>query len=185
MVTIIVEGKTDSEFLIDFINQHFPNILREKYSIKIFEGKDKIFQLNYHIYDEIEELVKNDIIEKILICVDADDPKDDCPVRGYRETEQKLNELIEELDFNIGIDYFIFSDEENKSGYLESFLLSILDEEQKNCIKNFRECFRYDLKDKFVFNTFYKQNSYSFDYSHQNFYELKQKLINLFEGIEL
>lgn len=184
MVTIIVEGKTDSEFLIDFINKNFPNISREKYDIKIFEGKDKIFQLNYHIYDEIEEFVKNDITEKILICVDADDPKDDCPVRGYNKTKQKLNTLIKGLDFNIVIDYFIFSDEENKSGYLESFLLSVLDEEQKNCIKNFRECFRYDLKDKFVFNTFYKQNSYSFDYSHSNFNKLKEKLKNLFKGIE-
>ena len=181
MVAIIVEGNTDSDFLLDFIEKVFPNILREKFDIKVFDGKDNIFKYNY--YDEIEQNVENEIIEKILILIDADDPKDECPIRGYEESENKLKELIENLDFGIDINYFIFSDENKNSGYLETFLLSVLSDEQKRCVADFRECFEYDLSDKFVFNTFYKQNRHPFDYSHPNFNELKEKLLNLFEGI--
>ena len=183
MVTIIVEGKTDEDFILDFIEKQFPNILRDKFNIKIFDGKDNIFKLNHDFYDEIEEEVKKGKIEKILILIDADDPKDNCPIRGYENSEKELQELIDNLDFNIEIDYYIFSDESKNNGYLETFLLSVLDTEQKDCIKAFRGCFKYNLSDKFVFNTFYKQKQYPFDYSHQNFGELKGKLRDLFDGI--
>ena len=179
MVVIIVEGHSDREFLQDFISKTF-NIAKEKYEFKVFDGKDNIFKLNHFYYDEIEKEL--DLIEKILIVVDADDPKDKCPIRGYEETEQKLKELINNLGFSVPIDYFIFCDEDKK-GYLESFLLSVLDEEQKDCIKNFKDCFAYNLSDKWVYNSFYKHNDHPFDFSHSNFDELKQKLQTLFEGI--
>ena len=183
MVTFIVEGTTDSSFLLDFVKKVFPDISREKFDIKVFDGKDNIFKLDYKLYDEIEDDITDGIIEKILILIDADDPKDECPIRGYKESENKLKELIENLDFGIDINYFIFSDENKNSGYLETFLLSVLNDEQKRCVADFRECFEYDLSDKFVFNTFYKQNRHPFDYSHPNFDELKEKLQNLFKGI--
>jgi len=176
MVTIVVEGKTDREFLQDFISKTF-DVAKEKYNFKIFDGKDNIFKLSHKYYEEIEKEL--DTIDKILIAVDADDPKDKCPIRGYEETEQKLKEHIEDLDFNIPVDYFIFSDDEQR-GYLESFLLSVLDEEQKACINTFKDCFAYDLSDKWVYNSFYKHNDHPFDFSHSNFDELKQKLQNLF-----
>ena len=177
MVEIIVEGKTDAEFLNDFINSNF-NIAREKFDIKVFDGKDNIFKLNHKYYDEIEEMLH--IIDSIIIFADADDPNDTSPIRGFEETEKKLKELIENLDFNIPIDYYIFCDE-RKEGYLESFLLSVLDDNQKECIQSFKECYKYDLTDKWVYNSFYKQKNYPFDYSNPNFSQLKIKLQNLFK----
>ena len=180
MVVIIAEGKTDIEFLKDFILNEL-NISREKFEIKDFNGKNNIFKIDCKIYDEIENEL--DIIDSILITADADDPKDPSPIRGYKETESALKKLIKDLDFKISIDYYIFCDK-NRKGYLESFLLSVLDDEQKECIEAFKECYKYELKDKLTYNTFYKQKAYPFDFNHPNFNELKTKLKNLFEGIE-
>ncbi len=177
MVIFVVEGVTDKEFFEDFLTKL--NINKNRYEFRNFKGKDNIFNLNHKYYDRIEDEL--DIIEKIFIAVDADDPKDECPIRGYNKTEEKLKELIENLDFDLPIDYFIFSDEYREKGYLESFLLSVLDNEQQECVEQFRDCYKYELNDKWVFNSFYKQKKYPFDYNHPNFNELKQKLINLFK----
>jgi len=59
--------------------------------------------------------------------------------------------------------------------------LSILDEKQKGCISDFKACYKYELTDKWIYNTFYKQKRYPFDFNHKNFDELKEKLKNLFE----
>ena len=177
MVVFIVEGITDKEFFEDFLNSL--NIEKNRYEFRNFKGKDNIFNLNHKYYDKIEDEV--DIIDKLFIAVDADDPKDECPIRGYKQTEEKLKELIKNLALDLPIDYFIFSDEEKEKGYLESFLLSVLEKEQKECIEEFKNCYKYELSDKWVFNTFYKQKKYPFDYNHPNFNKLKQKLINLFK----
>jgi len=177
MVTFIVEGDSDKDFFIDFLTEL--GITKDRYKIKIFNGKDNIFKLSCPLYDEIENEL--DIINKIFIAVDADDPKDKSPIRGYEETQKHLNNLIKDLEFDVFIDYFIFSDKDKNRGFLETFLLSVIEDEQKECIDNFRECYKYELSDKWVYNTFYKQKKYPFDFSHPNFDELKQKLINLFE----
>ncbi len=178
MVVIITEGKSDIEFLNDFISTKF-NISKDKYKFKNFEGKDNIFKLDHKFYDEIENEL--DIIDAIFITTDADDPKELSNIRGYNKTKEKLEELIKNLDFDIFMDYYIFCDEK-KEGYLESFLLSVLDNKQKECIKNFKTCFQYELSDKWVYNSFYKHHKYPFDYSHPNFNTLREKLQNLFEG---
>ena len=180
MVIIITEGKTDIEFLEDFINSEL-SIPREKYEFKNFEGKDNIFKSSHEIYDEIEGEL--DIINSIFITVDADDPNDPSPVRGYHETKDAIEILTSNLDFDIPMDHFIFCDE-NREGFLESFLLSVLDDEQTKCIENFRGCYKYELSDKWAYNTFYKQKKHPFDFSHPNFNILKTKLQTLFEGTE-
>jgi hypothetical protein len=180
MVAIIVEGKTDQEFLDDFIRDQF-SVSREQVEFKIFKGKDNIFKLDHQLYEEIEN--EQDIYERLLIVVDADYPKDTSPIRGYGATEKALKKLIVDLGFGIETDYFIFSDTDKQTGCLESFLLGVLDNDQKECIEDFRGCYEYELSDKWVFNTFYKQQKHPFDYDHPNFSELKQKLQNLFEGI--
>ncbi len=177
MVIIITEGKTDIEFVDDFIKSVL-EIPRERYEFKNFEGKDNIFQVSHPIYDEIEKEL--DIVDAIFICVDADDPSDPSPIRGYNETEDALKRLKDDLGFDVPIDYYIFCDE-NREGFLESFLLSFLDDEQKACIQNFRECYKYELSDKWTYNSFYKQKQHPFDFSHPNFNDLKQKLTNLFK----
>jgi len=178
MVAILFEGKSDGRFFDDILNTYNLSIDIVYYD---FKGKDNLFNIGHKFYDEIEEDIKNiGRIQKILIVADADNPKDLNPNRGYKATESKIKEIIENLDFDIPIEYYIMCDE-NQEGYLESFLLSVLDEKQKKCIEDFKSCFKYELTDKWVYNSFYKHNNYPFDFSHQNFNELKQKLKNLFK----
>lgn len=180
MVAILFEGKSDGKFFDDLLYEY--KLPKDKAIYYSFEGKDNLFNIFHKYYDEIENSIKIGRIEKMLIALDADNPKDSNPHRGYEATKLKIKEVIENLDFNIPVDYYIMCDE-NKEGYLESFLLSVLDSEQKECIKNFKDCFKYELTDKWVYNSFYKQKNYPFDFNHPNFDNLKQKLQNLFEGI--
>ena len=87
------------------------------------------------------------------------------------------------MAFDVSVDYYIMCDEK-KEGHLESFLLSVLEDEQKECIESFRDCYKYELTDKWAYNEFYKQKKYPFDFSHDNFKELKTKLTNLFKEVE-
>ena len=174
MVVIAYEGKSDGEFF---------NSLLKAYELPAavyydFKGKDNILNITHSHYDEIESDLKK--ISKILLVVDADNEIDPNPNRGYKASEKALRELIKNLEFDISIEYHIMCDEK-KEGNLESFLLSVLDNEQKVCIDNFKECYKYELTDKWAYNTFYKQKKHPFDYQHQNFKVLKEKLINLFK----
>ncbi|CAA6808082.1 MAG: Unknown protein [uncultured Campylobacterales bacterium] len=175
MVIIAYEGKSDEKFLDDLLSEY--ELQKDAVIYYDFEGKDKLFDINHRYYDEIKQKHLSKI-KKMLLIVDADNKKDPNPNRGYKASEKKLQEIINNLDFDIVIDYYIMCDDK-KEGNLESFLLSVLDDEQKECIDKFRKCYKYDLTDKWAYNTFYKQKKEPFNFSHTNFDELKQKLINL------
>jgi len=177
MVIIAFEGKTDREFLNSFLSAY--KLPQNEVIYFNFEGKDNILNISHSYYDEIEKKYI-DKIDDMLIVVDADNKSDPNPNRGYKASKIALLQLIDNLDFNINIQYHIMCDE-NKEGHLESFLLSVLDDKQKECFENFKECYKYELSDKLVYNTFYKQMKHPFDFNHSNFNELKQKLKNLFE----
>ena len=174
MVIVAYEGKSDGEFFDSLLDTY--NLPRATYYD--FKGKDNILNSSHDYYDEIENDLKK--IKKILIVVDADNEKDTNPNRGYEASEIALKKLIRDLEFNVPIEYHIMCDEK-KEGNLESFLLSVLDDEQKECIDTFKECYEYELTDKWAYSTFYKQKKHPFDFSHRNFDELKQKLQKLFE----
>lgn len=177
MVIIAYEGKSDSEFLDKIIEEY--DLPQNEVIYYDFSGKDNILNISHSYYDEIEKYHLNKI-EKMLIIVDADNERDTNPNRGYEASEKALQSLIKDLEFNIDIDYHIMCDSK-KEGNLESFLLSVLDDKQKKCINNFKECYKYELTDKWTYNTFYKQKKHPFDFKHKNFDELKQKLKKLFE----
>ena len=181
MVAILFEGKTDVAFFDSLVNHY--ELDKDQVIYKNFEGKDNVFNISHEHYDTLEKSIEQERITKLLIIVDADNPKDPSPCRGYTETQTKLNELKDDLDFNIPVDFYIMCDK-NQEGYLESFLLSVLDGTQRLCIDKFKACFEYELSDKWVYNSFYKHHKHPFDFSHANFNALKQKLQTLFEGIE-
>jgi len=179
MVAILFEGKTDRQFLEQICKTYELPLDKIKYFN--FEGKDNLFNISDSNYDELENDIKVlQKIDKILIVTDADNKNDPNPYRGFKATKNKLKETISKLDFDIPIDYYIMCDE-NKQGNLESFLLSVLDEEQKKCIDEFKKCYKYELNDKWVYNTFYKQKKHPFDFEHPNFTLLKNKLMDLFK----
>ncbi len=175
MVIIAYEGKSDGEFFDSLLEEY--KLSKNEVIYYDFQGKDNLFNISHSYYDEIEKMQNK--LDAMLLVVDADNKKDPNPNRGYEASEQKIKELIENLEFNMPIDYYIMCDEKQE-GYLESFLLSVLNNEQKKCIESFKKCFQYELIDKWVYNSFYKHNKYPFDFSHENFTTLKQKLQDLF-----
>jgi len=178
MVIIAYEGKSDGEFFDTLLSEY--NLPFNEVIYYDFEGKDNLFNIGHDYYDEIEKTHLSKI-EKILLVVDADNEKDPNPNRGYGASEKALKKLIKDLSFeDVFIDYYIMCDNK-KEGNLESFLLSVLDDEQIKCIKNFRECYKYELSDKWAYNTFYKQKKEPYNFEHENFNNLKQKLKNLFK----
>jgi len=178
MVIIAYEGKSDGEFFDTLLDEY--NLDKNEVTYYEFEGKDNLLNIGHKHYDEIEKNYLK-IVNKILFVVDADNKKDPNPNRGYDASEKSLKKLIEDLSFeDVIMDYYIMCDEK-REGYLESFLLSVLDDTQKRCIEKFKECFEYELTDKWVYHSFYKHNGYLFNFSHPNFNKLKQKLKNLFK----
>ncbi len=179
MVAILFEGKSDQKFLNEVCASFELSI--EKIMYYNFQGKDNIFDLSHVNYDDLENDINNlQRVSKVIIIVDADNKEDPNPHRGFSASKTKLEAIIKALDFSIPIDYYIMCDMK-KEGNLESFLLSVLDENQLNCINTFRECYEYRLNDKWVYNTFYKQKKHPFDFTHPNFNLLKEKLQWLFQ----
>jgi len=177
MVVIAYEGKSDGEFFDILLKDY--DLPSNEVIYYDFEGKDNLFNILHPYYDEIEKKHLNKI-DAMLLVVDADNKKDPNPNRGYEASESKLKEVINDLSFDITIEYYIMCDE-NQEGYLESFLLSVLQDKEKECIQSFKSCFEYDLSDKWVYNSFYKHNQHPFDLNHPNFDELKQKQKSLFK----
>jgi hypothetical protein len=180
MVAIIFEGKSDAKIINQICDAY--NLPKETIKYFDFKGKDNIFNTSNKYYDEIEnDINKLQKINKILIVVDADNDNDKNPNRGFKASKIKLEEIIRYLNFSIPIDYYIMCDK-NKVGNLESFLLSVLDDEQKECIEKFKNCYKYELSDKWTYNSLYKHKKHPFDFNHPNFNILKEKLINLFDN---
>ncbi|CAA6819561.1 MAG: Unknown protein [uncultured Sulfurovum sp.] len=177
MVIIAYEGKSDGEFFDSLLDTC--GLDKDSVYYYDFEGKDNLFNISHQYYDEIEKNFLSKV-NKILLVVDADNEKDPNPNRGFIASENKLKETIKGLSFFVPIDYYIMCDENNE-GNLESFLLSILDDTQKECIQKFRDCYKYELTDKWAYNSFYKQKKEPFDFEHPNFNTLKQKLQTLFK----
>lgn len=177
MVAILFEGISDKAFFHSILEEY--NLEKTEVVFYGFEGKDNLFKISHSNYNYLESDIDVGRVTKALLVVDADNEKDTNPNRGFKASKTKLEEVITELDFDISLDYYIMCDE-NKEGNLESFLLSVLEDNQKECIEKFRECYKYDLTDKWAYNTFYKQKKYPFDYNHENFKPLKDVLTNLF-----
>lgn len=177
MVAILFEGVSDENFFNSILDEY--KLPKEEVTFLNFEGKDNIFNISHKNYNDLETDIDAGKITKAIIVVDADNKKDPNPNRGFEASKAKLKETINDLSFPITIDYYIMCDE-NKGGNLESFLLSVLEDEQKECISKFRDCYKHKLSDKWAYNTFYKQKNEPFNFQHQNFNLLKEKLKNLF-----
>jgi hypothetical protein len=126
--------------------------------------------------------------EKILFVIDADDVINDAIYGGYENTEKALNGLISQLDFQDISSTHIMCDPITKTGYLESFILSTIPEQQRNCIERFLDCSQFKSKENHkailnqIYNIAYPNAPYNF--AHPHFEELKTKLRELFSGFD-
>ncbi len=181
-IAIVCEGKSDKEFLKKVIaHLGFPENNASFYTLG---GKSKFFDLTNKSYQDIKLEIKSGQIDNILFVVDADDEKSDMKNGGYENTQLALNALISELGFNLISQTYIMCDPITKTGYLESLILSTISEKQRNCISCFLNCSEFKEKEnhKAILNEIYNlgyPNS-PFNFKHQNFNSLKEKLKNIF-----
>jgi hypothetical protein len=79
-------------------------------------------------------------------------------------------------------------DPETKVGYLESLILSTIEQEQRNCIQCFLSCSQFESKEnhKAILNQIYKlaYPNAPYDFSHSYFNDLKTQLTQLFAESE-
>ena len=150
-------------------------------------SKSNFFKQDNNNYKELLLDIKRAAIKKVLFIVDADYSEKDATYGGYTNTQTALNKIIASLNIESYSNTYVMCDPSDKCGYLESFILSTISEEQRSCIETFLECSDFTSKEnhKAILNQIYK-TAYPkapFDFSHENFNELKQKLQTLFEGI--
>jgi hypothetical protein len=180
-IAILCEGKTDKEFLKLFLKDLGADTT--KIVFFVLGNKSNFFKQDNKNYKELLIKINTETVDKILFVLDADSIENDSLYGGYNNTENELNKIISSLKL-LNYDTYIVCDSKTKDGYLESLILSTLNIKQKDCITNFLKCSKFKGKDnhKAIINQIYKQaypNS-PYDFSHQNFNELKTKLKALF-----
>ena len=186
-VAILHEGNSQKNYDNELLKLLIENLGLDVKQVKFFGmgSKSNFFKADNSNYKELQTDLELENISKVLFFVDADDVKNDNLYGGYENTEKALQEIIQKLSLKKRADYFITCDPKNKSGYLESFILSTIPKEQKECIDTFLECSQFKSKenDKVILNKIYKMAypNTPYDLKHENFSELKQKLSDLFE----
>jgi len=149
--------------------------------------KSNFFKSEHPSYKNLKNLIECEEINKLLFVVDADYEHNDKKHGGYKNTENALKNIIDELGFQDYSDIYIVCDPKTKEGYLESLILSTIPEQHNLCIQNFLSCSEFKSKEnhKSILNQIYKiaYPNKPYDFSHENFDTLKQKLRNLFEEI--
>jgi len=179
MVRIFCEGNDDKVFLRLLLNDLKRNneiIGVENFDsfIKVMGGKSKL--LDVESYKTTNKRVGKNI-QKVLFVFDCDFEEDDNLSGGLDNSIKAIEELIDILDWQIEVNYYIF----NKN--LDYFIIDTL--EKNNNFLACEECF--DLKklnkNRKILTCIYKSlyPKAPFDFSHKNFNELKQKLKNLFK----
>lgn len=147
-------------------------------------SKSNFFKKNSLKYKELLQSIRIDQISKALFILDADSEENDRKYGGYEKTQLETSKLLEELGISEISDIYISCDPATQEGYLESLILSTIPTKQRECIEQFLSCSEFKSKDnaKAILNQIYKQAypNAPYDFSHENFSELKEKLVDLF-----
>jgi len=178
---IFCEGNDDRGFIIGLL-KHLENVgklnTKPEYSKYIFPKGCKSELLKQENYKKESKLIGKQI-KKALFVFDADFEQDNSTTGGLEDSEKCIKQLIEDLNWNIEVDYYIFDKN------LDDFIIKTLSKEEQNCFKAFDECL--DIQDKnknkkistCIYKKLYPKAPYNF--SHKNFTPLKQKLTDLFQ----
>ena len=182
MVKIICEGSDDKTFLRLLLNDlkntsSLPSIDNFDGYIEKMGGKSKL--LDSSSYKLLNKQIGTKI-KKVLFIFDCDFEEDDRVCGGLNNSRKAIEELITELAWKIEVDYFIFDKN------LDYFIIDTLDKREN--FMGCEECFELKElnKNRKILTCIYKAlyPKKPFDFSHQNFNTLKDKLIDLFKGTE-
>jgi hypothetical protein len=180
MVKIICEGGDDHSFLKLILNdlqankKLSENIIDFASYIKPMGGKSKL--LDSSKYKLLNKQIGTKI-KKVIFVFDCDFEDDDKNCGNFENSKKCIEKLIQELNWNIEIDYYIF----NKN--LDYFIIETL--EQSENFLSCEKCFELKKLNKnrkiltCIYQKLYPKKPY--DFLHPNFNKLKDKLINLFK----
>jgi hypothetical protein len=176
------EGKAKDNWLLKHLISEL-ELDEKQFQFYGVGGKSNFFKLNSWFYPNLQMLVQEDQISKLLFVIDADYSKNDKAHGGYDNVLKVWQETVAHLGLAYISDIYITCDPRSKDGYLESLLLSTLDDEKVTCIQNFLNCSDYPAKEHHksilynIYNTAYPNAPYNF--RHPHFDELKTKLREL------
>jgi len=190
VVRIFVEGIDDEKFIIKLLND-----LKSSNKIEVCKGfnfgsvinrlggKKKLLDATHLKYEQVSTLIEIGEIKKALFIFDCDFEKDDKNCNGMEKSQKCFDNLLVNLNWNIATDVYIF----NKN--LDYFLVETIN--KKECYEHFDklvECLDVEnLKPnkKPIANLYRDLYPYpQFDFKDDRFQPLKDKLIDLFKGIE-
>jgi len=150
-----------------------------------FGSKSNFFKVDNVKYEILKLQIEEEAISKILFVVDADYECHDNKCGGSKKTKLALENVIKDLYLSKISDIYVTCDPRTNDGYLESLILSTIPNKQKKCIENFLHCSNFKSKEnhKSILNEIYKKAypNAPYDFTHENFDELKEKLKNLLE----
>ncbi len=186
MVRVFVEGSDDENFIIkllqDLVRNNQIKKINFKNYINIMNGKSKLLDYNHEKYKQVAEEIKIGEIEKVLFIFDCDFEKDDKKCGGMENSKNCFDNLIGNLAWKIETDVYIFDKN------LDYFLLETIN--KNDCYEDFNDLVDCIDIEKLKPNRKPIANLYrdlypasQFNFKHTNFNTLKQKLKNLFEGI--
>lgn len=183
MVKIIVEGNDDKNLLMALLGDL--NIGDKSKLPSYFEtmgGKAKLLDFEQEKYKKISKQIelKLNNFTKVLFIFDCDLEKDDKKCGGYEKSEECFKRLKENLNWDIYIDHYIF----NRN--LDYFLVNtITPETKKQCFTVFEDCLKLEeiKPNRKPISNLYRDlyPNQPYDFSHENFNPLKQKLKELFD----
>lgn len=186
---IFVEGNDDKKFIIKLLNDLkenneidiVDNINFNSY-IEVMGSKYNLLNSTHTKYEKISEKIGFEIL-KALFIFDCDFAKDDKNCNGMDKSEECFKNLKSDLAWDIPIEVHIF----NRN--LDYFLVETIN--TKECYKHFDKlvtCLDVEkLKPnkKPIANLYRDLYPYpQFDFKDDRFQPLKDKLIDLFKGIE-
>jgi len=186
MVALFHEGKSIDRDFFELLLSHL-KLNFNKVSFYGMGSKSNFFKQNNKSYKKLKLEIYDNKVDKILFIIDSDYEKDNKIYGGYENSLREIKLIQKELNIENISDTFIAYDKNSntKEGYLESLILSSLDNQQRECIESFlNKCPEFKGRDnhKSIFNMIYK-NAYPkapYNFEHRNFDELKKKLKDLF-----
>jgi hypothetical protein len=184
MVRIFVEGEDDKKFIIVFLRK----LLKDKAIdlrnntnfddlITIMDNKSKL--LKYENYANTSLLVGKKI-KKALFIFDCDFEKDNKKCNGIEKSQECFYKLKDKLKWTIPIDNYIFYRN------LDYFIAKTI--EKEHCLLEIEKCLELNtLKPNrkplaSLYAIMYPKKPYNLE--HDDFKEIKDKLIDLFKGIK-
>jgi hypothetical protein len=177
MVRIVCEGVDDENFIKQLLRHLKVKERGYDFDRHIQNKRCKSELLKSENYQEnlSKEIVR---VSKVLFIFDADFEEDNNIDGGLEKSKIAIEYLIKELNWNIETDYYIFDKN------LDDFIIKTLNEEQQKCFKEFDECLNIEVKNKnkkistCIYKKLYPKTPY--DFSHENFDDLKTKLTQIF-----